>query len=90
MRDIFKVPKVGMVAGCHVVEGTVPRNAQVRLLRDNVVVYDGRISSLRRFKDDASEVRAGFDCGIALDRYQDVKPGDIIEAYIKSEVAPTL
>ncbi len=90
VREIFKVPKAGMVAGCHVVEGVVPRNAQVRLLRDNVVVYDGRISSLKRFKDDASEVRAGFDCGISLDRFQDVKPGDIIEAYIKSEVAATL
>ncbi len=90
VREIFKVPKSGMVAGCHVIEGVIPRNAQVRLLRDNVVVYDGRIASLRRFKDDASEVRSGFDCGIALDRYQDVKPGDVIEAYITSEVAPTL
>jgi translation initiation factor IF-2 len=79
-----------MVAGCHVVEGVVPRNAQVRLLRDNVVVYDGKIASLRRFKDDASEVRAGFDCGIGLERFQDVKPGDVIEAYVREEVAPTL
>ncbi len=90
VREIFKVPKAGMIAGCHVVEGTVPRNTQVRLLRDNVVVYDGKISSLRRFKDDASEVRAGFDCGISLERYNDVKPGDIIEAYIRREVAATL
>jgi len=90
VREIFKVPRAGMVAGCHVVEGTVPRNASVRLLRDNVVVYDGKISSLRRFKEDASEVRAGFECGIALERFQDVKPGDIIEAYVREEVAPTL
>lgn len=90
VRDIFKVPKVGMVAGCHVIDGTVPRNAQVRLLRDNVVVYDGKISSLRRFKDDASEVRAGFDCGISLERFQDVKPGDIIEAYVRQQMAATL
>jgi translation initiation factor IF-2 len=90
VREIFKVPKAGMVAGCHVVEGVVPRGAQVRLLRDNVVVFDGRMASLRRFKDDVSEVRTGFDCGIALERYNDVKPGDIIEAYEREEVAPEL
>jgi len=90
VRDIFKVPKVGMVAGCHVVEGVIPRSANVRLLRDNRVVYEGKIGSLRRFKDDASEVRSGFDCGIGLDRFQDVKPGDSIEAYAREEVAPVL
>ena len=90
VREIFKVPKAGMVAGCHVVEGVVPRNAMVRLLRDNVVVYDGKIASLRRFKDDTAEVRSGFDCGISLERFQDVKPGDIIEAYVREEVAPEL
>jgi len=68
----------------------IPRSASVRLLRDNVVVYEGKIASLRRFKDDASEVRAGFDCGIRLERYQDVKPGDTIEAFVQEEVAPTL
>jgi translation initiation factor IF-2 len=90
VREIFKVPKVGMVAGCHVVEGVIPRSANVRLLRDNRVVYEGKIGSLRRFKDDASEVRSGFDCGIGLDRFQDVKPGDSIEAYAREEVAPVL
>jgi len=90
VRDTFKVPKIGTVAGCHVVEGVIPRSAQVRLLRDNRVVYDGKIASLRRFKDDASEVRTGFDCGIALERFQDVKPGDMIEAYLREEVAPVL
>jgi translation initiation factor IF-2 len=90
VREIFKVPKVGTIAGCHVVEGVVPRSATVRLLRDNRVVYEGKISSLRRFKDDASEVRAGFDCGIALERYQDLKPGDVIEAFAKEEVAAVL
>ena len=68
----------------------IPRNAGVRLLRDNVVIYEGTIASLRRFKDDVSEVRTGFDCGIRLERYQDVKPGDYIEAYTREEVAPTL
>jgi translation initiation factor IF-2 len=90
VRDTFKIPKIGTIAGCHVVEGVIPRSAGVRLLRDNVVVYEGKISSLRRFKDDASEVRTGFDCGIGLDRYQDVKPGDLIEAYAREEVRPTL
>jgi translation initiation factor IF-2 len=90
VRDVFKVPKVGVVAGCHVVDGVIPRSASVRLLRDNRVIYEGKISSLRRFKDDASEVRTGFDCGIGLDRFQDVKPGDIIEAFTREEVAPVL
>ncbi len=90
VREIFSVPRHGTVAGCHVVEGTVPRNASARLLRDNVVVYEGSLASLRRFKDDVAEVRTGFDCGIRLDRYQDVKPGDVIEVYEREEVAPTL
>jgi len=90
VREIFKVPRIGTVAGCHVVEGVVPRNAQVRLLRDNVVVYTGKISSLKRFKDDVNEVRSGFDCGISLEGFQDIKPGDEIEAFVKEEVAQTL
>ena len=90
VRQIFKVPKIGTIAGCHVVEGVIPRAAQVRLLRDNVVIHEGRIGSLRRFKDDAAEVRSGFDCGIGLERYQDLKPGDLIEAYSQEAVAATL
>ncbi len=90
VREIFKVPKAGVIAGCHVTEGSIPRNASVRLLRDHVVIYEGKISSLRRFKDDASEVRSGFDCGIGLDRYQDMKPGDIIQAYVQEEIAAKL
>ena len=90
VRDTFKVPKVGTIAGCHVVEGVIPRTAGVRLVRDNRVIYEGKISSLRRFKEDVSEVRTGFDCGIGLERFQDVKPGDFIEAYTREEVAPVL
>jgi translation initiation factor IF-2 len=90
VREVFKVPKVGVVAGSHVIEGVIPRSAAIRLLRDNRVIYEGKIASLRRFKDDASEVRTGFDCGIGLERFQDVKPGDIIEAYTREEVAPVL
>jgi len=81
VRNTFKVPKFGVVAGCYVTEGSIGRNSQVRLLRDNRVIYDGKVASLRRFKDDVSEVKQGFECGIGLDRYQDVKVGDVIEAY---------
>ena len=90
VREIFTVPRHGVVAGCHVVEGVIPRNAKVRLLRDNVVIHEGGIGSLRRFKEDVSEARAGFDCGIRIERFQDVKPGDIIEAFAVEEVAATL
>ncbi len=90
VRDTFKVPKVGTIAGCHVIEGAIPRNASIRLVRDGRVIFEGKISSLRRFKDDVSEVRAGFDCGIGIERFQDVKPGDVIEAYGREEVAATL
>ena len=90
VREVFKVPKVGMVAGCHVIAGVIARRSQIRLVRDSVVVHEGRIGSLRRFKDDTAEVRSGFDCGIGIDRFQDVKPGDLIEAYDHEAVAPTL
>jgi translation initiation factor IF-2 len=90
VREVFSIPKHGVVAGCHVVEGTVPRDGKARLLRDNVVVHEGGIASLRRFKDDVAEVRTGFDCGIRLERFQDVKPGDMIEVFVKEEVAQTL
>jgi len=90
VRELFKVPKLGTVAGCHVVEGTIRRNDAARVLRDNVVVNDGKIASLRRFKDDVAEVRTGFDCGIRLERFQDLKPGDVIETYAREEVEATL
>lgn len=82
VRDTFKVPKIGVIAGCYVVDGLIRRDAQVRLLRDHVVIHEGKISSLKRFKDDAREVRAGFECGIGIERYQDIKPGDEIEAFV--------
>ena len=90
VREIFKVPRVGMVAGCHVIAGVISRNSQIRLVRDSVVVHEGRIGSLRRFKDDTAEVRSGFDCGIGIDRFQDVKPGDLIEAFDHEAIEPTL
>jgi translation initiation factor IF-2 len=90
VREVFKVPKIGAIAGSHVIDGIITRSAKVRLLRDHVVIYEGTLASLRRFKDDAAEVRQGFDCGIGLERYQDIKEGDIIEAYKMVEIAPEL
>lgn len=86
VREVFHVSRVGTVAGCMVVEGNIPRSAKVRLLRDNVVVWEGALASLKRFKDDVSEVKHGFECGIGLERYQDIKIGDVIEAYRVVEV----
>ena len=89
VRETFKVPKVGTIAGCMVLDGRITRSgdAQARLLRDNVVVWEGKLSSLRRFKDDVSEVKAGFECGIGLANYNDVKVGDVIEVFTMERVA---
>ena len=89
VRDIFKTPKFGTIAGCMVREGRITRSGdtQARLLRDNQVVYEGKIGSLRRFKDDVSEVKAGFECGIGFDKYNDIKVGDMIEAFVVERVA---
>ncbi len=90
VRATFKVPKVGMAAGCYITSGTIARGAKARLIRDGVVVYDGKVETLRRFKDDVREVKEGFECGIGLERFQDVKEGDVIEAYEIREVARSL
>lgn len=90
VREIFRVPKIGTIAGCHVMDGHVERNAKVRLLRDDVVVFDGTISSLRRFKDDVKEVQSGYECGIGLDNFGDVKPSDVFEIYQMEKVAAEL
>jgi translation initiation factor IF-2 len=87
VRQTFRVPRLGVIAGCYLTRGTIRRNSQVRLIRDGVVVYEGRVGSLRRFKDDVSEVREGFECGIGLENFQDVKEGDVIEAFEVEEVA---
>ena len=90
IKEIFRVPKVGAVAGCQVTDGHVERNANVRLLRDDVVVFDGKIASLRRFKEDAKEVQSGYECGIGLENFQDIKPGDIFEVYQLEQVQAEL
>jgi translation initiation factor IF-2 len=89
VRDTFKVPKFGTIAGCMVTDGRITRagDTQARLLRDNVVVYEGKIGSLRRFKDDVSEVKSGFECGIGFERFNDIKVGDVIEAFVVERVA---
>jgi translation initiation factor IF-2 len=87
VRETFRITKVGNVAGCQVVDGTIPSRSEVRLLRDNVVVYTGKIGSLKRFKDDVSEVKSGMECGITLENYGDVKQGDVIEAFVTERVA---
>ncbi|HEV7904356.1 MAG TPA: translation initiation factor IF-2 [Pyrinomonadaceae bacterium] len=89
VRQVFKVPRAGTVAGCMVIDGTIRRNARARLIRDGVVAWEGGIESLRRVKDDVSEVREGFECGISLENFNDVKVGDQIEAYIVEKVAAT-
>ncbi|WP_067515171.1 translation initiation factor IF-2 [Endozoicomonas ascidiicola] len=90
VREVFRSPKFGAVAGCMVIEGTVYRNDRIRVLRENVVIYEGELESLRRFKDDMNEVRNGMECGIAVKSYNDVKPGDKIEVYKTIEVQRTL
>ena len=89
VRAIFKVPRAGTIAGCFVVEGVVQRGAKARLLRDGVVIHDGIISSLKRFKDDVREVASGFECGMGFEDYNDIKDGDNIEVYVIREVART-
>jgi len=86
VREVFTVPKVGTIAGCKVASGKVEKNVQARLIRDNVVVYDGKILSLRRFKDDVKEVQSGYECGLCLDKFQDLKQGDIVEPYMLEEI----
>jgi len=88
VRKIFKVSKVGTIAGCYVTSGKIVRNAKARILRDSAVIFDGEIESLRRIKDDVKEVPENFECGIQIARFSDLKEGDIIEAYTSELVAP--
>lgn len=90
VRAVFHITRVGVVAGCYVQEGILRRNTTARVIRDSVVVHEGRITSLRRIKDDVEEVASGFECGVSLGRYQDAKEGDIIESFVLEEIAPRL
>jgi translation initiation factor IF-2 len=87
VREIFRVPKIGAIAGCYVRTGVITRGSKVRFLRDGTIIWKGSIQSLRRFKDDAREVREGFECGVGLSDFQDLKAGDLIETYDEREIA---
>jgi translation initiation factor IF-2 len=87
VRQTFKVSRLGTIAGCMVTSGMVTRGAQVRLLRDGTIVHDGRIGTLRRFQDDVREVQQGFECGLTIEGYNDIKEGDVLEVYAVREVA---
>ena len=86
VRQTFKISNVGTIAGCYVISGKVERNAGVRVIRENVVIHDGHLATLKRFKDDVKEVTKGFECGIQIENYNDIKEGDVIEAYIMEEI----
>ena len=90
IREVFSVSKIGKVAGCLITAGTVRRGAKVRLLRDSVVVYEGELAQLKRFKDDVREVQNGYECGMALENYNDIQTGDVIECFEVEEIARQL
>ena len=86
VRQTFKVSNVGTIAGCYVLEGKIERRAGVRVIREGIVLHDGKLESLKRFKDDVKEVAKGYECGIQIEKYNDIKEGDIIEVYVMQEV----
>jgi translation initiation factor IF-2 len=86
IRETFKIPGTGTIGGAYVLEGKVQRSAEVRIVRDGIVIHEGKISSLKRFKDDAREVAAGYECGIGIENYNDIKEGDIVEAFVMEEI----
>jgi translation initiation factor IF-2 len=90
VREVFRISKVGAVAGCYVLDGMIKRASKIRLLRDDVVVHSGELDSLKRFKDDVKEVKAGFECGLSLKGYNDIEVGDLLEVFEVVEVARTL
>jgi translation initiation factor IF-2 len=90
VREVFHISKVGTVAGCYVTDGTLTRDSQLRVMRDNIIIYTGRVESLRRFKNDVSEVKQGFECGLVLSSFRDVQVGDVVEAFVMERVAPEL
>jgi translation initiation factor IF-2 len=89
VRDTFRIKGVGTIAGCYIQDGLVKRDAELRVLRDGVIIYTGRVSSLRRFKEDVGEVRSGFECGVGVSNFNDVKVGDVLECFTVQKLAPT-
>ena len=90
VREIFQIPKVGAIAGSYVTDGKIDRGQNIRVVRDGVVLYEGKNSSLRRFKDDVKEVQAGYECGIGVENFNDIKVGDILECYYLEEIKPKI
>ena len=86
VRNTFKIPKAGTIAGCYILDGKIVRNSQARLIRDGIVIYTGKLNSLKRFKDDAKEVQKGYECGMGIENFNDIKVGDIIESFTQVEV----
>ena len=86
VRQTIRVPNVGTIAGCYILDGKITRQSEIRVVRDGVVIFEDKISSLRRFKDDVREVNDGYECGVGLDKFNDIKEGDILEAFIMEEV----
>tara|TARA_E500000331_G_scaffold30060_1_gene25312 strand:- start:1070 stop:1384 length:315 start_codon:yes stop_codon:yes gene_type:complete len=89
VREIYKIPRIGAIAGCYVLNGKITRGSKVRFLREGVIIWKGDVSSLRRFKEDVTEVASGYECGIGLSDFQDLKNGDIIETFDEREITPT-
>jgi len=90
VREVFQIPKVGAIAGSYVTDGKLERGQSIRVVRDGVVLYDGKNSSLRRFKDDVKEVQAGYECGIGVENFNDIKVGDVLEGYYLEEIRPAI
>jgi translation initiation factor IF-2 len=90
VREVFHIPKIGAVAGCYVTDGKLTRGSNLRLVRDGTVVYEGKNSSLRRFKDDVKEVQSGYECGVGIENFNDIKSGDVIEFYYLEEIKPEI
>jgi translation initiation factor IF-2 len=90
VREVFQIPKIGAIAGSYVTDGKIERGQSIRVVRDGVVLYEGKNSSLRRFKDDVKDVQAGYECGIGVENFNDIKVGDILECYYLEEIRPEL
>ena len=86
VRDVFKIPKAGTIAGSYVIDGKIIRNSQARLIRDGIVIYTGKLNSLKRFKEDVKDVQKGYECGVGIENFNDIKVGDVIEAFTEVEV----
>ncbi len=86
VRETYKVSAVGTIAGCYVLSGKITRNSEIRILRNSIIIHEGNLASLKRFKDDAREVNAGYECGLSIENFNDIKTGDVIEAFVMEKI----